>query len=157
MHFNRNSNGKLEKFVKCVDSCISDEGLELYVRVKEKAEEVYRILGDSYREEIYNMALAYEIGLMGYSVETEVECDVKYKNISLGKIRADIVARGVSEDFIVESKRVDCYKGVMQLVGYMRNLNIDIGFAIGFQREKVSVWCIIGDYIYDGVNVRMIT
>ena len=156
VHFNKTSNYKLEKFKKCVDSAMSDEGLELYGKMKEKAEEVFRILGDSYREEIYTSALAHELSGMGYSVETEVECDVIYKGESVGKIRADLVARGLSESFIVESKRVDCYKGVMQLIGYMRNLKVDIGFAIGFQKDKVSVWCVIDGYIYDGTNVRKI-
>ena len=73
---------------------------------------------------------------------------------SLGKIRADLVARSNSENFVVESKRVDCYKGVMQLLGYMRNLNVELGFVIGFQSEKVSVWCVLSGYIYDGVSVR---
>jgi GxxExxY protein len=156
VHFSRNSNDKLDKFPNCPDSVISEEGLELYKKIKQKAQEVFDILGDSYREEIYTGALGVELELMGYLVEKEVECDVMYKNVSLGKIRADLVARG-DETFVVESKRVDCYKGVMQLIGYMRNMNIPLGFAIGFQSPHISLWLLIDSFIFDGKHVRNIT
>jgi GxxExxY protein len=157
LHFNKNSNNKIEKFVNCPDYSISEEALELYRKVKEKAEEVFNILGDSYREEIYTGALGHELKLLGYIVETEVECDVMYKNSSLGKMRADLVASGFGERFVVESKRSDPYKGLIQLLGYMTQLHIPLGFTVAFQKEQVRLWMVLHhSFIFDGTHVKIL-
>ena len=161
IHFNKNSAAKLDKFPKCPTYTISEAGLELHSKIQEIANEVFLHLGDCYREEVYTQALAYEIRTLGYDVETEVECDVLYKTEKIGKIRADLVARS-QDSFIIESKRVDYYKGVMQLLGYMKSLNIPVGFTVGFGKDGVKVWCILKDeetsgvYMYDGVIVRQV-
>jgi GxxExxY protein len=160
VHFHKNSLANLEKFPKCPDFTISEGALDLYKQIEAIANEVFLRLGDCYREEIYTQALAYEIRALDYEVETEVECDVLYKDTVLGKIRADLVAKG-ENSFIIESKRLDYYKGVMQLVGYMKSLSISVGFTIGFRKEGAKVWCALADdegtmYMYDGTTVRKI-
>ena len=161
IHFNKNSAAKLDKFPKCPDFTISEAGIELYRKIQEISNEVFLHLGDCYREEVYTQALAHEIRVLGYDVETEVECDVLYKTAKIGKIRADLVARSESEtSFIIETKRVDYYRGVMQLLGYMKSLSIVVGYTVGLGKEGVKVWCVLkGDecgvyYMYDGVIVR---
>ena len=161
IHFHKNSLASLDKFPKHLDFTISEEGKTLYNKIQEIANDVFVALGDVYREEVYTQALAYEIRLLGYEVETEVECDVLYKSTIIGKIRADLVARG-DNSFIIESKKVDYYKGVMQLLGYMKSLNIPLGFTVGFKKDGAKVWCVLIDedsgikYMYDGVHVREI-
>ena len=161
VHFNKNSAAKLDKFPKCPNYTISEAGLELHSEIQEIANEVFLRLGDCYREEVYTQALAYEIRLLGYDVETEVECDVMYKSEKIGRIRADLVARS-DNSFIIESKRVDYYKGVMQLLGYMKSLAIPLGYTVGFGKDDVKVWCVLKDeetnkvYMYDGLIVRQV-
>lgn len=159
LHFNKNSAAKLDKFPKRPDFTISESGLELYRKIQEISNEVFLHLGDCYREEVYTQALAHEIRILGYDVETEVECDVLYKTAKIGKIRADLVARS-ENSFIIESKRVDYYKGVMQLLGYMKSLAIPVGFTVGFGKDGAKVWCVLREegtrdvYMYDGLLVR---
>jgi GxxExxY protein len=161
VHFNKNSSAKLDKFPKRLDYTISEEGITLYNKIQEVSNEVFSSLGDCYREEVYTQALAYEIRALGYDVETEVECDVLYKTANIGKIRADLVARG-ENPFIIESKRVDYYRGVMQLLGYMKSLSIPLGFTVGFGKDGAKVWCVLKDeesceiYMYDGILVRQV-
>ena len=159
VHFNKNSAAKLDKFPNCPDFTISESGLELYRKIQEISNEVFLHLGDCYREEVYTQALAHEIRLLGYDVETEVECDVLYKSTKIGKLRADLVARS-ENSFIIESKRVDYYKGVMQVLGYMKSLSIPLGYTVGFGKDGAKVWCVLKDeetnhvYMYDGLIVR---
>jgi GxxExxY protein len=159
VHFNKNSAAKLDKFPKRPDFTISESGLELYRKIQEISNEIFLHLGDCYREEVYTQALAHEIRGLGYDVETEVECDVLYKTAKIGKIRADLVARS-ENSFIIESKRVDYYKGVMQLLGYMKSLAIPVGFTVGFGKDGAKVWCVLREegtrdvYMYDGLLVR---
>jgi GxxExxY protein len=159
VHFNKDTTSKLEKFPKIVDSVLNEEGVELYNKVLGCAKKVYDTLGDCYREEVYTQALAMEIRELGYTVETEVECDVVYRSSVIGKVRADLIAYG-EESFIIEAKRLDIYRGVMQLIGYMRSKNIDIGYTIGFQKGVVGIWCVMRNesvyVLYDGNSIREI-
>lgn len=162
IHFHKNSLASLDKFPKHPEFTISQEGLALYAKIQEIANDVFVALGDVYREEIYSQALAHDIRLLGYEVETEVECDVLYKSTIIGKIRADLVAIKSDTSFIIESKKVDYYKGVMQLLGYMKSLNIPLGFTVGLKKDGAKVWCVLIDeesgvkYMYDGLHVREI-
>jgi GxxExxY protein len=159
VHFNKDTTTRLEKFPKIVDSMMNEDGVELYSKVLRCAKKVYDILGDCYREEVYTQALAMEIRDLGYIVETEVECDVVYRDSVIGKVRADLIASG-EDSFIVEAKRLDIYRGVMQLIGYMRSKNIDIGYTIGFQKGSVGMWCVLRNedtyVLYDGSSIREI-
>jgi GxxExxY protein len=159
VHFNKDTTTKLEKFPRVVDSVLNEEGIDLYNKVLSCAKKVYNSLGDCYREEIYTQALAMEIRDLGYTVETEVECDVIYRDTIIGKIRADLIATG-EEPFVIEAKRLDIYRGVMQLIGYMRSKNIGLGYTIGFQKGSVGLWCVLRNdsvyLLYDGTSVREI-
>ena len=159
VHFNRDTASKLEKFPKVVDSVLNEYGIDLYNKVFMCAKKVYTALGDCYRDEIYTQALAMEIRDLGYSVETDVESDVIYRGSVIGKVRSNLIARG-EESFIIDVKRQDVYRGVMQLIGCMRSTNIDIGYVIGFKKNEVNVRCIFNDspvYLYDGKVIQEMT
>jgi len=160
VHFNKDTASKLEKFPKIVDYVLNEEGIELYNKILECAKKVYTTLGDCYKEEIYTQALAMEIRDLGYSVETDVDCDVVYRDCVVGKVRADIIASG-KESFIIQAKRLDIYRGVMQVLGCMKSKNINIGFVIGLQRKDLIPSLLLnysGTYIlYDGTSLREMT
>jgi GxxExxY protein len=157
VHFNKDTALRLEKFPKIVDYVLNEEGIELYNKILECAKKVYTTLGDCYKEEVYTQALAMEIRDLGYSVETDVDCDVIYRDCVVGKVRADLIANG-EDSFIIQAKRLDIYRSVMQVLGCMKSKNINIGYTIGLQKKGVILYLLLetsDKYIlYDGISLR---
>jgi GxxExxY protein len=67
------------------------------------AMEVHSVSGPGFVEAIYHRALLHELRLRGFSVETEQQLDVRYKDAIVGAHRLDIV---VNKVVIVELKAV---------------------------------------------------
>lgn len=95
------------------------------------AKEVYSILGDGYKEEIYQDALCIELRnkKVNYSKERNVE--ILYKCHSIGVYRLDIV---VENKLIIELKAVKTIdkKYIEQLTGYIKTTEWNNGILINF-------------------------
>jgi len=91
---------------------------ELTSRVIGCAVEVHKTLGPGFEEVFYQRALLRELVAAGLDAEREVEIEVEYKGIQLGKKRVDFVV----EDCMVEIKAKDALVEVdiVQTLSYLK-------------------------------------
>ena len=82
-------------------------------------------LNYGYKENIYQLALCYELESKGYKVQREVFYDILYDYYILGYIRADII---VNSEFIIEMKSIEKIKDkeINQVERYLFNIYIYI-------------------------------
>ena len=112
--------------------------------------EVYRELGPGLLESVYEKALAYEIGLFGLSIKTQVALPVVYKNklLDLG-YRIDIL---VEDSLVVEVKSVEILNPVhkKQVLTYLklaeRKLGILVNFNVDRLEDKQSIIRVVNGY-----------
>ena len=66
--------------------------------------QVYNHLGPGLLESIYEKALAYELNQRGFNIKTQVNVDIKYKEVTIGTdLRLDLI---VDDKLIIELKSV---------------------------------------------------
>ena len=99
--------------------------------VLELAKEVYSILGEGYKEEVYQDALCIELRNKKIKYSKERNVEILYKCHSIGIYRLDIV---VENKLIVELKAVKILtdKYLEQLQGYMKTTEWKNGILINF-------------------------
>ena len=99
--------------------------------------EVHKILGPGFLEGIYEEALVYELKQRGIKYERQKEISIKYKNISVGNQRIDLL---VEEKVIVELKAVDLLHPIhdAQLITYLKAANKRVGLLINFNVEQLK-------------------
>ena len=124
------------------DITIPDELKNQFQCIIDIAKEVKKILGEGWYEEVYQNSLAVELRLRGYTAELEVPFETQYKGEVVGTVRPDILVRG-ENGFVIEVKRGDMFRGVHQLVQYLKVTELHVGYVIGFQEEKVTIWCVV--------------
>lgn len=94
--------------------------------------EVHRNLGPGLLENVYNMALNYELQRLGLNSQREVPLPVIYKGLCLELgYRADII---VEDKIIVELKAVESLSKLhqKQLLTYLRVSDKRLGLLINF-------------------------
>jgi len=101
------------------------------------AYEVGNVLGAGFLEKVYERALARELVLRGYTVQTQVAYPVSYKGQTVGNYMADLV---VADCVIVELKCVDrlANEHMAQCINYLKASGVRLGLMINFQRSKVE-------------------
>lgn len=102
----------------------------------EMVRNVSSTLGNHYRENIYQQALMVDFNNKNYIVQSEVVLPIKYRNITVGFERADIV---IYEEFkptlVLELKSQNSRLGtkeISQLRRYMSNLECHTGVLVNF-------------------------
>ena len=112
---------------------------ELSKDVIEAAIEVHRHYGEGVLESIYVKSLAQELNLRGHRTAEEVPCALNYKGrVWDEKIRCDLL---VDDCLIVEAKSVepcDLQRFRMQLLSYMKLLDIPVGLVINFGESTLG-------------------
>lgn len=101
------------------------------------------ILGNNYKENIYQFALYTELNLRGYMVQTEVIVPVYYKSVYVGFERADLVIynKDASIMCILELKSQNARVGtkeINQLRKYLNNTSTEYGILVNFY-EKLEM------------------
>lgn len=102
------------------------------------AMEVHRVLGPGLLESAYQTALAHELKLRGFKVETEVKMDFDYKGVQLEEAyRADII---VNNEVILELKAVTEVRPIfqMQLLTYLKLSGLKLGYLINFNTGSLK-------------------
>lgn len=109
-------------------------------RIRGAIFEVYKSLGPGFLESVYQTALEYELNLREIPFEAQKELPVRYKNIAVGKFRADIVCYG---KIILELKAVEniTNEHLAQIRNYLKITDFDLGFLVNFNH-------------YPGVDIR---
>ncbi|MFN0213851.1 MAG: GxxExxY protein [Saprospiraceae bacterium] len=124
---------------------------DITYKIRGAAFKVHNELGPGLLESVYEATLAYELGLLGLSVKTQIGLPLIYKEIKFDiGFRPDIL---VEESVIVEVKSVELLNQVhfKQLLTYLRLSGKKLGLLINFNvnrlEEKVSIIRIINSYI----------
>ena len=101
------------------------------------AMEVHSYLGNGFQELIYQRALSHELELRSISHQREVEMDVMYKDIQVGRRRVDFL---VNETISVEIKALTQLEPVhlAQAINYLEAYNLEIGLLINFGETKLK-------------------
>lgn len=101
------------------------------------AMEVHSYLGNGFQEVIYQRALSHEMELRNIPHQREVEMDVMYKEIQVGRRRVDFL---VDETISVEIKALTQLEPVhlAQAINYLEAYNLEIGLLINFGETKLK-------------------
>lgn len=110
---------------------------ELTAKIIGAAMEVHTFLGNGFQELIYQRALSHEMDLQGILHNREVEMNVIYKDIQVGKRRVDFL---VEEKISVEIKALTQLEPVhlAQAINYLEAYNLEIGLLINFGETKLK-------------------
>ena len=110
---------------------------ELTGKIIGAAMEVHSFLGNGFQEVFYQRALSHEFELRRIAHQREVEMDVMYKNIQVGRRRVDFL---VDETISVEIKALTQLEPVhlAQAINYLEAYNLEIGLLINFGETKLK-------------------
>jgi GxxExxY protein len=113
------------------DSGVPEEIENLAFAVIGAAMEVHRELGPGLLEVHYKNAMCRELTLRGIPYAVEVDVDVIYKGVSVGKTRLDLL---VGDMLIVELKAIEALLPVhrSQALTYLRLKNLPLALLINF-------------------------
>ncbi len=111
----------------------SDPSLEsLASLVVDGAYQLYRALGPSLRESVYERLLAHDLGRRGLSVHRQHPINFQYAGLSfVGGFRADLL---INEMLLVEVKSVELTLAVhvKQTLTYLRLMDLPLGLLLNF-------------------------
>jgi GxxExxY protein len=101
------------------------------------AYEVSNVLGCGFLEKVYERALARELALRGFHVETQVSYPVAYKQQCVGEYLADLL---VEDQLLVELKCADSLSSehMAQCINYLKASHLKLALLINFQKPKVE-------------------
>jgi GxxExxY protein len=99
--------------------------------------EVHRSLGPGLLESLYHKCLRHELALRNFSIESELDVPIVYKDLNLRTdLRCDLL---VNNSIVVELKAVEILMPVFtaQLLSYMRLLKAPKGILINFNCSNI--------------------
>lgn len=98
---------------------------------------VHSTLGNGFQEVIYQRALAIEMEKQGLLFQREMEMDIYYEGINIGKRRVDFF---VEEFIMVELKALIKLEDVhlAQAMNYCQAYNLPIGLLINFGSKSLE-------------------
>ena len=110
---------------------------ELTYRVIGAAMRVHSHFGPGFLEEVYQNALAGELGKQGLAFAAEVPLSVEYEGVCIGRYQADII---VENRLVLELKAVEALnrKHEAQLVHYLTATGIDDGLLLNFGASSLQ-------------------
>lgn len=99
--------------------------------------EVHKTLGPGFEEVFYQRALLRELLAEGLDAAREVDIEVTYKDVVLGKKRVDFVV----EDCLVEIKARSALEDVdkVQTLSYLKASGLRIGLLVNFGGPKIEI------------------
>ncbi len=112
---------------------------ELTYKIIGAAKEVYKELGPGYLESVYEDALCYELDLLDFLYQRQIDLDVLYKTaIFERKFRADLL---VEEKVLVENKAIKkvTTQDEAQLINYLKTTRLRVGLLFNFGAEKFEM------------------
>ena len=112
---------------------------ELTYKIIGAAKEVYKVLGPGYLESVYEDALCYELDLLDFFYQRQIDLDVLYKTaIFERKFRADLL---VEEKVLVENKAIKklTNQDEAQLINYLKTTRLRVGLLFNFGAEKFEM------------------
>jgi GxxExxY protein len=112
--------------------------MDLCDRVVQAAVEVHSVLGPGLLEQVYELALCYELSLLGMSHQRQVPIPVIYKGIPVREpLYLDILVEGQIVVEVKSAERDNPYYQT-QLLTHMKFLNVPKGLLINFGKESLQ-------------------
>ena len=110
---------------------------DLTEKIIRAAMNIHSALGFGFLEKVYENALMLEFELLGLKAIQQHPIKVSYKRRIIGYYIADIV---VEDKVIIELKSVENLNKVheVQLVNYLKAVNIEVGILLNFGKEKLE-------------------
>ena len=101
------------------------------------AMKVHSVLGNGFQEVIYQRALAIEMGKQHLNFAREMEMEIFYDNIRIGKRRVDFF---VEDKIMLELKAVIRLEDVhlAQAMNYCQAYNLPVGLLINFGAKSLQ-------------------
>ena len=112
---------------------------ELTYNIIGAAREVYSELGPGYLESVYEDALCYELDLLKFLYQRQVDLDVHYKDVVFKhRFKADLI---VDEKVLVENKAIKklTNQDQAQLINYLKTTGIKLGLLFNFGADKFEM------------------
>ena len=108
-------------------------------------------LNYGYKENIYQLALCYELENNGYKIQREVVKDIIYHYYVLGNVRADIV---VDDKYIIEMKAISkvTEKEINQVKRYLELFNLMKGYIVNVNYKNYEIIEVHGKERFDPVS-----
>ncbi|MFT5423311.1 MAG: GxxExxY protein [Phycisphaerales bacterium] len=99
--------------------------------------EVHRELGPGLAEKVYEEAMCHELQLRSLKYDRQVPLNVRYKGVSVGDHRLDLVVEG---SLVVELKAAERVADIhlVQLVSYLRAGKYPLGLLMNFGRTLMK-------------------
>ncbi len=99
---------------------------------------IHKALGPGFAERIYAKALVNDLRENKIQSDTEKSVQIKYKNLSLGTQRIDLVA---DDELVIELKNVPKIQRVhlKQLLSYLKALNKRLGLILNFGNSQLEI------------------
>ena len=119
----------------CENELITDN--EITYEIRGAIYDVYKDLGPSLLESVYEEALYFELEQRGLEVERQVQVPITYKgNVLKNELRFDII---VEDKVIIELKTVEEMKKVYakQLLTYLRLMDKRVGILVNFNTDDI--------------------
>lgn len=98
---------------------------------------VHNYLGNSLEEKYYQRALAQEFRNLGLKFKEQVEVDLNYDGLNIGKHKLDFL---IEDKIILEIKaipRLDA-KASTQLLAYLKSCRVHVGLLANFRTERLT-------------------
>lgn len=116
---------------------------QLTSRIIGCAIEVHKTLGPGFEEVFYQRALLREMTWAGLEATREVDIDVRYKDLHLGKKRVDFVV----EDCLVEIKAKAALDDVdfVQTLSYLKASGYPVALLINFEGPRIEARRLVGN------------
>jgi GxxExxY protein len=104
---------------------------ELTGKIISAAIKVHTKLGPGFVESVYENALVVELGKMGLKVGQQVEVEIRYEGVQVGKHRLDLL---VEDAIVVENKTVKNFEPIHFAVvrSYLKASGKDVGLLFNF-------------------------
>lgn len=108
-----------------------DQHYALTEKIIGLAMKVHRALGPGFLESVYRNAMAFELRRAGLHVDLDKHITVRYENVIVGDLVADIV---VNSTLICELKAISALtkSDEVQVVNYLTATNHDVGLLLNF-------------------------
>jgi len=104
--------------------------VELTSKIIGCAIEVHKTLGPGFEEVFYQRAFLRELAAAGLEATREVDIEVRYKDLVLGKKRIDFVIEDCMVEIKAKAKAEDV--DVVQALSYLKASGYEVGLLLNF-------------------------
>jgi GxxExxY protein len=117
---------------------VSSEVKEATGRIIGAAIAVHVELGPGFLESVYHRAMELELRQRGIPFESEVECEVRYRGLAVGRHRFDLIA---GNGILVELRAVQSLDAVhfAQVRAYLEASRLSVGLLLDFAAPTLVI------------------